>query len=88
MKGCCMCEIPYGGRFKLSLMGVLVSLVLALMVILPPFNRMFVPFPLMILLSVFVLLPSLLLYYDVRDRFWAAVEKKGMPKAGPSAPSA
>jgi len=60
--------------FKMSLLGTLLSLVLALAGIVPPFNGMMVSFPLAWLLSLALLLPSVVVYFNVKDGFWAEVE--------------
>ncbi|MFH1055210.1 MAG: hypothetical protein V1744_03835 [Candidatus Altiarchaeota archaeon] len=68
--------IPYGGRFKLGILGVFVSLFLMVVGIIPPFNRMLVRFPLAWVLAFFILVPSLTVYYDVKEKFWAEVAKR------------
>jgi hypothetical protein len=70
------CDIPYGGRFKLSILGVLLSFLLAVVGIIPPFNGILVKFPLTWILAFIVLIPSLTLYYSVKEKFWAEVMKK------------
>jgi hypothetical protein len=46
---------------------------LMLMGVIPPFSRLVLPFPKAWILGLFVLIPSITLYYEVRDRFWEEV---------------
>jgi hypothetical protein len=77
---CCGCSFPHGVSFKFSLLGTLCSLFLALLAIVPPFSRWMVPMPLTLSLSLLLLIPSLMLYYSVRDKFWAEVAEKAKTK--------
>jgi hypothetical protein len=77
--GFCGCSVPYGRSFKLSLFGVLVSLILALSGIIAP-SRAVIELPLSLVAAALVLLPSLVLYYSVRDKFWAEVFEKQKKK--------
>ncbi len=70
------CKGPISNKFGLSILGVFICLILTLVGALPPYNRVLIPFPLAWALAVIVLLPSLVLYYSVRDRFWAQFQKK------------
>ena len=70
---CNWCNLPHGIAFKLSLLGALGSLLLALLSIIPPFGRWMISLPLTLTLAILLLIPSLMLYYSVRDKFWAEV---------------
>jgi hypothetical protein len=72
-KMCCGCCSKTGVLFKLSLMGVLAALLLMLSGLFYPFNRILVPFPLSWVLALFVIIPSITLYFNVKERFWAEV---------------
>jgi len=74
-RGCCGCDVPHGCWFKLSLLGVLLSLVLALSGVIAP-SQAVIPMPLSLAAAALILLPSLVLYYSVRDKFWAEVSEK------------
>jgi hypothetical protein len=80
MKGdkmCCGCCCSRSAvLFKLSLMGFMVSLLLMLLGVVPPFSRLVVSFPKAWVLGLFVLIPSITLYYDVRERFWDEVKQQ------------
>lgn len=62
----------------------MVAFSLALLGVVPPFHDFTVEFPLSWVLSLFFLLPSLTLYYSVKDKLWAAVESRE-GRRGPSA---
>ncbi|MBU0762005.1 MAG: hypothetical protein KKD39_03185 [Candidatus Altiarchaeota archaeon] len=72
---CYDCCGKNGVLFKISLLGVMTSFALALLGILPPLNMIFVPIPMAWLLAIVLLLPSITLYFNVKDAFWADVEK-------------
>ena len=72
---CCCCSIPYGGRFKLGVLGVLVSLMLFVAGRLPPYNQWLIEFPILWAVGLILLIASLTVYYDVKEKFWAEVEK-------------
>ena len=76
--GCCGCGVPHGCWFKLCLLGVLLSLVLALSGVIAP-SQAVIPMPLSLAAAALILLPSLVLYYSVRDKFWAEVSEKQKP---------
>jgi len=80
------CGVPYAGRFKLGILGVVVSLMLFIAGTAEPFRRQLIPIPLLWAVGFILLLASLTLYYDVKERFWAEVEKKS--KEGPPVSSA
>jgi len=69
------CRIPYGGRFMAGITGVMVALILMLAGLVPPFSRMLVSLPMAWALALFILIPSITVYYDVKERFWAEVSK-------------
>jgi len=57
------------------------AFVLALLGIFPPFNTFLVAFPLPWIMSLLFLIPSIVIYFNVKDKFWAAVmEEKGKAK--------
>ena len=60
-------------------MGVFLSLVFMLLGVLPPFNGMRIMFHTLLVLAVFILIPSITLYFNVRDKFWAEVMKNPKP---------
>ena len=73
--------MPYAGRFKLSLLGVLVSLILFILGVTPKYIGWLIDFPALWAVGFIVLLSSLTLYYDVKEKFWAEViKKKESPK--------
>ncbi len=86
-RGCCCCT-RNGILFKISLMGFMLSLAMMVGGIFWPLSAILVPIPLAWALGLFVLLPSMTVYYSVRDAFWAEVEAYRKAKGGPSAPSA
>ncbi len=71
----CCCMTKTGMLFKLSLLGVFMSLALMLSGLFYPFNQFLVRFPLSWVLGLFLILPSLTLYYAVKEKFWAEIEK-------------
>ena len=75
----CFCGKPGWCWFKLALFGIMMSFILALVGIIPPFSSMLVSFPLAWIMAILFLIPSLVIYYSVKDKFWAAVmeEKSG-----------
>ena len=77
--GCCGRGVPHGCWFKLSLLGVLLSLILALSGVIAP-SQAVIPMPLSLAAAALILLPSLVLYYSVRDKFWAEVFEKHKAK--------
>ena len=79
------CGVRHGCWFKLSVLGVMFSLVMALLGVVPPFKHLLVPFPLPWILAVFALIPSLVLYYSVKEKFWAEVMEAKEGRRGPSA---
>jgi hypothetical protein len=74
-KGCYRCT-RNGILFKLSMMGFMFALAMMLGGILWPLNSIVVPIPLAWALGILVLLPSIDIYYMVRDGFWAEVEEE------------
>ena len=70
------CDVPYAGRFKLGVFGVFVSFILFILGMFPPYGDMTVKFPLLWVASLLVLLASLTVYYDVKEKFWVAVAQK------------
>jgi hypothetical protein len=82
---CCGCCSKTGILFKLSLMGILGAFLLMLAGIFYPFNRILVPFPLAWVLALFIILPSVTLYFNVKETFWAEIteasKREGKEKA-------
>lgn len=76
----CCCNAPHFLKFKLSLMGLMTAFILALASIIPPYKSLLVKVPLPLLLSVLVAIPSVALYYNVRDKFWSEVAEKNKEK--------
>ncbi|MFH1834812.1 MAG: hypothetical protein ABH851_01340 [Methanobacteriota archaeon] len=74
--GCSCCGYSQGCKFKLSILGVIFSMVLALSSILTGSIQTSITLPLSLVIAVVVLIPSLVLYYKVRDAFWREVEEK------------
>jgi len=72
----------------LGLMGIMFSFVMMVLGIFWPFSAITVPMPISWLLALFVAVPSLAVYYEVKEGFWAEVEARHKAKGGPSAPSA
>jgi hypothetical protein len=72
---CCCCGVPYAGRFKLGVLGVLVSLMLFVAGRLPPYNRWLIEFPTLWAAGLILLTASLTVYYDVKEKFWKAYEE-------------
>jgi hypothetical protein len=65
-------------------MCALASFVIALFAVILPFNRMLVSFPLPLIISMLLLIISLTIYFNVRDKFWAGVveeKSKGRKKS-------
>lgn len=73
---CCWCSLPHGVWFKLSLLGILLSFILAVVSIFPPFNSPVATLPAVLVISLLILILSLMLYYSVRDKFWVEVSEK------------
>lgn len=69
--GCFCC--PEAFWFKLSLLGVLASVILVVLGAFTSYGRVVVKVPVAYLLSVLIVLPSIVAYYRVRDKFWAKV---------------
>ena len=71
--------------FKLSLMGVFFAFIMMVIGIFYPFNRILVPIPMAWLLGVLAILPSITIYYEVKEDFWAEVQqmKDKESKKGP-----
>lgn len=72
---CCCCGVPYGGRFKMGILGVLVSLMLFVAGRLPPYSQWLIEFPTLWAIALILLVASLTVYYDVKEKFWAEVAK-------------
>lgn len=72
-KGCCCTKSAV--LFKLSLMGIFFTLVMMIVGIIPPFNMILVPIPLAWLLALFIFIPSITIYYEVKEQFWAEVQQ-------------
>ena len=74
---CCGKECGCCGKnavlFKLSLLGITFSLIMVVIGLFWPFNIILVPIPLSWLLGLFVLIPSITVYYDVMESFWAEI---------------
>jgi hypothetical protein len=69
--GCCCTKSAV--LFKLSMLGVMGALALTVAGLFWPFNAITVPFPLAWALALLILVPSITLYFDVKERFWAEV---------------
>jgi Kef-type K+ transport system membrane component KefB len=65
-----------GYLFKLSILGVLFSFILAISGLIYPFNILKVTVPANLFLSMAFILPSMALYYHVKDEFWAQYMKE------------
>jgi len=74
MKSCCCSEKAL--YFKLGLFGVVFSFALLLLGLVPPFSGVLVRFPLAWVLSLLFLVPSMAIYFNVKDEFWAEVMKE------------
>ena len=70
------CDIPYAGRFKLGLLGVFVSLMLFIAGLIHPYSQFRLQFPILWMLGFILLIASLTVYYDVKEKFWAEVMKR------------
>ncbi|MFH1403766.1 MAG: hypothetical protein ABIH11_05820 [Candidatus Altiarchaeota archaeon] len=70
------CDNPFALRFKLSILGVMLSFALTMAGFISPFREMLVLFPLTWLFSLIILIPSIGLYYAVKEDFWAEVINK------------
>ncbi|MFH0862551.1 MAG: hypothetical protein V1875_05915 [Candidatus Altiarchaeota archaeon] len=66
--------------FKLSMMGVFFALIMMVIGIFYPFNAILVPFPMAWLLGILAILPSITVYYEVKEKFWAEVEESSKKK--------
>jgi hypothetical protein len=71
-KGDC-CYSKNTVMFKLSLLGVFFSLIMIVIGLFYPFNRITTPIPVAWLLALFIILPSVTVYYEVKEKFWAEV---------------
>ncbi|MBD3388544.1 MAG: hypothetical protein GF416_05700 [Candidatus Altiarchaeales archaeon] len=83
------CGSTYAIKFKLGALGVLASLFAVVlgfwMQINLPYKGWLVEIPVPMLMSFLILIPSLVLYYDAKEGFWAEVEQS--IRAGPQEPS-
>ena len=73
---CFNCDMPCGKRFGMGVLGVFLSLMLFLLGMSPPLNGIFIRMPFAWLLALMLLVLSVTVYYDAKDKFWASVEEK------------
>ena len=70
--GCCCCS-RNAILFKLSLMGMMFALAMFFAGLFYPISAITAPIPLAWAMALLVLLPSITVYYDVKEKFWAEV---------------
>jgi len=69
----CDCCSKNAVLFKLSLIGFMASLALMVAGIIPPISSIAVRFPIAWVMALLILIPSITVYYDVKEAFWAEV---------------
>ncbi len=68
-------DIPQCGKFKLSILGIFISFLLILSGLFPTISDYQISLPVIWIIAIIILIPSTLLYYSVKEEFWAAVIK-------------